>query len=89
MTIEQQIAEHLKGRRVDEVIAEISVAEWRDCYLVIDAECRITGQVVDAADNSRPWRLRVGRDGWTQLIDADVARSAGWVVGDVTARTDP
>lgn len=87
--IEKEIAENLRGQHVDDVMWDISQASWWNVYPVIDGECRLTGEVVAASDDSRDWRLRVGRGGWTQLIDKKDAVEAGWIVGQITAREPP
>lgn len=86
MTIEKAIAENLRGQVVDDVISVIGQASWFNVYPVIDGECRLTGEVVEATDHSRDWRLRIGLGGWTQLIEKRVAVAAGWTVGQVVAK---
>lgn len=87
--IEKAIAENLRGQHVDDVTWDIGQASWFNVYPVIDGECRLTGEVVPASDKSRDWRLRIGRGGWTQLIDKRDAVAAGWTVGEVVAKEPP
>ena len=62
------------GEAIDdeEVAAAIAKCDWTGLWPIIDGDCCLTGEVVD---NSSDGYLSCD---WGGMIDADVARAAGW-----------
>lgn len=62
------------GEAVDdeEVAADLARCDWTGLWPIIDGDCCLTGEVVDSSSDGY-----LSCD-WGGMIDADVARAAGW-----------